>query len=157
MVVEIFIIHRLRTAATALQAISFCFNWYCWSAGYCSAGCCHPAAHRPMPTSLPINLSGAQTAADLFFFFFFFEFYLFFIQQVLISYLFHTHQCIHVNANLPIHHTTTTPPPATFPPWCPPLVFFMAASELPIFNSQNPLDKGIISLLQPAGIPKAKI
>ena len=38
-------------------------------------------------------------------------FYLFiFIQQVLISYLFYTHQCIHVNPNLPIHHNTTTRP-----------------------------------------------
>ena len=35
-----------------------------------------------------------------------FEFYLFFIQQILISYPFYTHQCIHVNPNLPIH-----PPP----------------------------------------------
>ena len=40
---------------------------------------------------------------------------LFFIQQVLISYLFYTHQCIHVNPNLPVH--PTTPPPATSPPW----------------------------------------
>ena len=39
----------------------------------------------------------------------------FFIQQVLISYLFYTYQCIHVNPNLPIHHTTNP----TFPPWCP--------------------------------------
>ena len=43
--------------------------------------------------------------------FWIFKFYLFiylFIQQVLISYLFYTHQCIHVNPNLPIHPTTTT-------------------------------------------------
>ena len=32
----------------------------------------------------------------------------FFIQQVLISHPFYTHQCIHVNPNLPIHPTTTT-------------------------------------------------
>ena len=32
---------------------------------------------------------------------------LFFIQQVLISYLFYTYQCIYVNPNLPIHPTTT--------------------------------------------------
>ena len=46
------------------------------------------------------------------FFFFIFEFYFiyFFIQQVLISHQFYTHQCIHVNPNRPIHHTTTTPP-----------------------------------------------
>ena len=36
----------------------------------------------------------------------------FFILQVLISHPFYTHQCIHVNPNLPIHHTSTTP---TFP------------------------------------------
>ena len=35
------------------------------------------------------------------------------IQQVLISYLFYTYQCIYVSPNLPIH---LTPP---FPPWCP--------------------------------------
>ena len=52
-----------------------------------------------------------------FIYFYFILFYLFFIQQVLISHQFYTHQCIHVNPNLPIHHTTTTP--ATFPPWCP--------------------------------------
>ena len=48
----------------------------------------------------------------------FFEFYFiyFFIQQVLISHPFYTHQCIHVNPNLAIHHTTPTR-------WCfPPLV-----------------------------------
>ena len=36
---------------------------------------------------------------------------LFFIQHVLISYLFYTHQCIHVNPNLPIHHITNPPTP----------------------------------------------
>ena len=50
-----------------------------------------------------------------------FEFYFiyFFIQQVLISHQFYTHQCIHVNSNRPIHHATTpnTPPqPCCFPP-----------------------------------------
>ena len=51
---------------------------------------------------------------------FFFEFYFiyFFIQQVLISYLFYTYYCIYVNPNFPVHPTTTTLP-ATFPPWCP--------------------------------------
>ena len=46
------------------------------------------------------------------FFSWIFEFYfiLFFIQQVLISHQFYTHQCTHVNPNLPIHHTTTTTP-----------------------------------------------
>ena len=45
-----------------------------------------------------------------------FEFYFnyFFIQQVLISCPFYTHQCIHVNPNLPVHPTTTTP--FRFPP-----------------------------------------
>ena len=38
----------------------------------------------------------------------FFELY-FFIQQVLISYLFYTYQCIHVNPSLPIHPITTSP------------------------------------------------
>ena len=32
------------------------------------------------------------------------------IQQVLISYLFYTYQCIYVNPNLPIHHTRPFPP-----------------------------------------------
>ena len=44
----------------------------------------------------------------------FYFIYLFFIQQVLISYLLYTHQCIHVNPNRPIHHTT--PPNPCFPP-----------------------------------------
>ena len=44
-------------------------------------------------------------------------FFTFFIQQVLISHQFYTHQCIHVNPNRPIHRTT--PCPAIFPPWCP--------------------------------------
>ena len=35
----------------------------------------------------------------------------------LVSHQSHTHQCIHVNLNLPIHHTTTPPsPPCRFPP-----------------------------------------
>ena len=41
----------------------------------------------------------------------------FFIQQVLISLPFYTHQCIHVNPNHPIHHTTTPPPLSS--PWRP--------------------------------------
>ena len=46
--------------------------------------------------------------------------YLFFIQQVLISYLFYAYQCIYVVPNLPVHPTTATlTPPTTFPPWCP--------------------------------------
>ena len=36
--------------------------------------------------------------------------FIFFIQQVLISHPFYTHQCIHVNPNFPNHPTTTTPP-----------------------------------------------
>ena len=46
-----------------------------------------------------------------------FYFIYFFIEQVIISHPFYTHQCIHVNPNLPIHHTTT-PTPCRFPPWC---------------------------------------
>ena len=48
---------------------------------------------------------------------------LFFIQQVLISYLFYTYQCIYVNPNRPIHHTTTITP-VTFPP-CKPMLFWL--------------------------------
>ena len=71
-------------------------------------------SRSPAPASPPqlyLRSSGIR--------FFFFEFYFiyFFIQQVLISYAFYTYQCIHVNPNLPVHHTTS--PPATFPPWCP--------------------------------------
>ena len=43
---------------------------------------------------------------SLFFLIFKFYFIYFFIQQVLISHQFYTHQCIHVNPNHPIHHTT---------------------------------------------------
>ena len=45
--------------------------------------------------------------------------YLFFIQQVLSSYLSYTHQFIHVNPNRPIHHTTIPTTPWFSPPWCP--------------------------------------
>ena len=48
-------------------------------------------------------------------FFFEFNFIYFFIQQVLISHPFYTHQCIRVNPNRPIHHTTSTTP-RRFPP-----------------------------------------
>ena len=46
-----------------------------------------------------------------------FKYYLknFFIQQVLIRHPFYTHQCIHVNPNLPVHHTPT-PTPRRFTP-----------------------------------------
>ena len=47
--------------------------------------------------------------------FFFFSFLNFFIQEALISCPFYTHQCIHVNPNLPIPPTTTTTP-RHFPP-----------------------------------------
>ena len=59
-----------------------------------------------------------QSWSSLKSFFFFFEFLnliYFFIQQVLISHQFCTHQCIHVNPNLPIHPTTTATP-CRFPP-----------------------------------------
>ena len=39
----------------------------------------------------------------------------FFIQQVLISHPFYTHQCIHVNPNRPIQHTPTPTPPRLSP------------------------------------------
>ena len=52
----------------------------------------------------------------LFIYLFIFEFLIyFFLQQVLISHPFYTHQCIHVNPNCPIHHTPT-PNPHCFPP-----------------------------------------
>ena len=53
-----------------------------------------------------------------FFFFLIFEFNFiyFFIQQVLISHQFYTHQCIHVSPNRPIHHTTIPITPRLFPP-----------------------------------------
>ena len=53
----------------------------------------------------------------LFIYLFIFEFYFiwFFLEQVLISHPFYTHQCIHVNPNLPIHHTTTPTPPRLSP------------------------------------------
>ena len=44
-----------------------------------------------------------------------FYFIYFFIQQVLISHQFYTHQCIHVNPNHPIHHTTIPTPPRLSP------------------------------------------
>ena len=50
------------------------------------------------------------------FYFLKFNLIYFFIQQVRISHPFYTHQCIHVNPNLPIHHTTTfTPHPRLSP------------------------------------------
>ena len=45
----------------------------------------------------------------------FFNLIYFFIQQVLISHQFYTHQCIHVNPNHPIHHTTIPTPPRLSP------------------------------------------
>ena len=56
----------------------------------------------------------------MFLFIYFLEFlyfilFIFLIQQVLISHPVYTHQCIHVNPNLPIH-PTTTPTPCHFPP-----------------------------------------
>ena len=38
-----------------------------------------------------------------------------FYKEVLISHPFNTHQCVHVNLNLPIHHSKT-PTPCHFPP-----------------------------------------
>ena len=43
-------------------------------------------------------------------FFYFWILFYFFIQQVLISHQFYTHQCIHVNPNCPIQHTTISTP-----------------------------------------------
>ena len=48
-------------------------------------------------------------------FFYHLNFIYFFIQWVLISYLFYTYKCIYVNPNLPIHPTTTIAP-RHFPP-----------------------------------------
>ena len=57
-----------------------------------------------------------------------FNLILFFIQQVLISHPFYTHQCIHVNPNRPIHHTTT-PTPRRFPPLVSIRLFFTSVSQ----------------------------
>ena len=61
-----------------------------------------------------------------FFLFYFFKYYLFlnfwmyfihfFIQQVLIGYLFYTYKCIYVNPRLAIHPTTTLTPPLPLSP-----------------------------------------
>ena len=59
----------------------------------------------------------------------FLNFIYFFIQQVLISHPFYAHQCIHVNPNLPIHHTTTTSPHC-FPPLVSVRLFSTSVSQL---------------------------
>ena len=58
-----------------------------------------------------VSLWTTKLGKLFFFFFWIFEFHFiyFFIQQVLISYLFYTHQFIHVNPNLPVHPTTAPP------------------------------------------------
>ena len=73
--------------------------------------------HLKMLHLMYILLVPTSQLADLFFFLIF-EFYsiYFFIQQVLISHQFYTHQCIHVNPNHPIHHTTTIPTPPRLSP-----------------------------------------
>ena len=53
---------------------------------------------------------------------------LFFIQQVLISHQFYTHQCIHVNPNRPIHHTTSTNPLPLSPRGVHMFVLYMSVS-----------------------------
>ena len=82
-------------------------------------GCPLATSSHGLPSVYASQVSLCVSKFPLLFFFFLFSFpffLYFFIQQVLISYLFYTHQCIHVNPNLPIHPTTT---PATFPTWCP--------------------------------------
>ena len=61
--------------------------------------------------------------------FFWILFYLFFIQQVLISHQFYTHQCIHVNPNRPIHHTTCPATPCSLPPLVSICLFSMSVSQ----------------------------
>ena len=51
-----------------------------------------------------------------------------FIQQVLISHQFYTHQCIHVNPNCPIHHTTTPTAPQLSPLGVHTFVFYICVS-----------------------------
>ena len=64
-----------------------------------------------------------------FFFNFWILFYLFFfIQHVLISHPFYTHQCIPVNPNRPIHHSTTTAPRG-FPPLASICLFSTSVSQ----------------------------
>ena len=76
--------------------------------------------------------SGAASPGALFIFFFFFFLnfilFIFFIQQVLISHQFYTHQCIHVNPNRPIHHTTI-PTPCRFPPLVSTCLFSTSVSQ----------------------------
>ena len=60
--------------------------------------------------SLSIQSKVVPSSASLFFFLSFILLINLFIQQVLISCLFYTYQCIHVNPNLPIHPTTPPPP-----------------------------------------------
>ena len=71
--------------------------------------------HIPSPL-LPTGpaASGSHCMACSFLFCFILFLFLLFIylciQQVLISYQFYTHQCIHVNPNRPIQHTTIPTP-----------------------------------------------
>ena len=71
-----------------------------------------------------------QSATLCHFFFLIFKFYfIFFIQQVLVSHQFYTHQCINVNHIRPVHHTTI-PTPCGFPPLVPVRLFSTSVSQL---------------------------
>ena len=73
---------------------------------------------EPVPPAVEVQSPNHWTTWEfpgLFFFFFgrkeCYRFLFSFIEQVLISHQFYTHQCIHVNPNHRIHHTTTLAPP----------------------------------------------
>ena len=74
------------------------------------------------------NINLTSTTCKTLYLFIFLNFIYFFIQQVLISHPFYTHQCIHVNPNLSIHHTTT-PTPRCFPPLVSILLFSTSVSQ----------------------------
>ena len=98
----------------AMRLLPTSYLFYIW---WCIYVHTNLLLHPSLPFSLPVSSSPFSTSASLFlsypWFFFlcvceFLNFILFilFIQQVLISHQFYTHQYIHVNPNGPIHHTT---------------------------------------------------
>ena len=62
---------------------------------------------------------------------FFFKCLFIYLFILLISHPFYTHQCIHVNPNLPIYHTTT-PTHRCFPPLVPIGLFSTSVSQFPL-------------------------
>ena len=58
---------------------------------------------------------------------------LFFVQQVLISYLFYTYYCIYVNPSLPIYPTTITMPPPPHPLLSPLVSICLLSTSVSLF------------------------